>query len=224
MALTVVFAFASCGNNDTADSSKPDSAVSKTEADEPAEESSAAEEESQADAPADDTGDENTPADSSDGAGAPLDILTGVWSSYGEDEKFAVVGGDLSEENMNTEGPGKYTLADPAIMDSALGFPAASADKIDDAASLVHMLNGNTFTCGAYHVASSGDKDAVVSEIKDNIMSRQWICGFPDKLVIVTEGDCVIAFFGTEDLTNAFRDKLTAAYPSAQIAFEEAIM
>ena len=48
------------------------------------------------------------------------------------------------------------------------------------------MMNANTFTAGAFHVASSSDVDSVVSDLKDNIMNRQWMCGFPDKLVILT--------------------------------------
>lgn len=153
----------------------------------------------------------------------PLELLTAVWDSYGDDEKFPVVGGDLSEENVSDNVPGKYALDDPAMVDSSLGFPAAAVDKIDSAASMIHMMNANTFTCGAYKAKNAGDTDAIVSEIKDNIQKRQWLCGFPEKLVIVKCGDCVIAFFGTQDLTNAFRDKLTAAYSDAQVAVDEAI-
>ena len=29
------------------------------------------------------------------------ELLTTVWNSYEEDEKFAIAGGDMTEENMN---------------------------------------------------------------------------------------------------------------------------
>lgn len=153
----------------------------------------------------------------------PLEVLTSVWNSYGEDEKFPVMGGDMSEENISADVPGKFTLEDPAVVDSSLGLPAADVDKLDSAASMTHMMNANTFTCGAFCVKSAGDVDTVVSDIKENIMGRQWMCGFPEKLVIVTYGDCIVSFFGAQDLTNMFRDKLTAVYSDAQVAVDEAI-
>lgn len=153
----------------------------------------------------------------------PLEVLTSVWNSYGEDEKFPVMGGDMSEENISADVPGKFTLEDPAVVDSSLGLPAADVDKLDSAASMTHMMNANTFTCGAFRVKSAGDVYTVVSDIKENIMGRQWMCGFPEKLVIVTYGDCIVSFFGAQDLTNMFRDKLTAVYSDAQVAVDEAI-
>ncbi len=152
-----------------------------------------------------------------------LEILTVVWDSYGEDEKFAVAGGDMSEENMNAEGPGRYSLEDPQALDTSLGFPADLVDKIDDAASLMHMMNANTFTCGVYHVKDGGDVSAVAAAIKDNIMQRQWMCGFPDKLVIASVGEYVAAFFGETEIMDTFRTKLTGAYPSAEIITEAPI-
>lgn len=149
------------------------------------------------------------------------ELLTTVWSSYQEEDKFPVLGGDTSEEHTNLEGPGTYSLEDAEALDSALGFPAASVDQIDDAASLVHMMNANTFTCGAYHVAEGSDLEALTAEIQNNITNRQWICGFPDQLVIVTVSDYIVAFFGATDVTDAFQTYLTSAYPSAQVVCQE---
>ena len=86
------------------------------------------------------------------------------------------------------------------------------------------MMNANTFTAGAFHLADAADADAVVSDIRDNVMSRQWMCGFPDKLVIATLGDFIVSCYGAEDLVNAFRDKLTAVYSSAVIVCDEPIV
>ena len=40
-----------------------------------------------------------------------LEILKTVWDSYGEDEKFAVIGGD--PDNMVDGAPGDFSLEDP---------------------------------------------------------------------------------------------------------------
>ena len=41
-----------------------------------------------------------------------LGMLNDIWASYTDDEKFPAAGGDMSEENMNMEGPGKYSVED----------------------------------------------------------------------------------------------------------------
>ena len=85
------------------------------------------------------------------------------------------------------------------------------------------MMNANTFTAGAFHVASSSDVDSVVSDLKDNIMNRQWMCGFPDKLVILTLGGYVISCYGAEDLVDQFSEKVTEAFTEAAVVCDEAI-
>ena len=152
-----------------------------------------------------------------------LELLTTVWNSYTEEEKFPVMGGDMSDENMTADAPGKFGIDDANALDATLGFPASSGEQIDDAASLVHMLNANTFTCGAFHIKNQSDSASITAAIKDNIMQRQWICGFPDKLVIVKIDSYVVSFFGTTDLVDTFKTKLTAAYPSAETICDEPI-
>lgn len=152
-----------------------------------------------------------------------VSLLTTVWDSYQEDEKFSVVGGDFSEENQTMNGPGKYSLEDSAALDSSLAFPADSIAQIDDAASLVHMMNANTFTCGAFHVIDSNNLSSLAASIKENIANRQWMCGFPDKFVILTVDDYILTMFGEEQLIDTFKEKLTTAYSSVTIIFEEPI-
>ena len=167
--------------------------------------------------------DDNNGGDTAQPADA-LALLNTVWSSYAEDDKFAVSGGDMNEENMVDGAPGNFSVSDGDALDYSLGYPAADADKLSDAASLTHMMNANTFTAGAYHLSDKSDMDTVVSDLKDNIMSRQWMCGFPDKLVVFTYDRYVVALYGNEDLVNTFRDKLTAAYGDAVVAYDEAII
>lgn len=166
---------------------------------------------------------ESSSADSTAAEGTPLATLNTIWASYQEGEKFAVIGGDFSEANNNPEGPGKYDLADAEAVDGALGMPQASVAKLDDAASMVHMMNANTFTGGAFLVKDGEDVNAIVQEMNTNIMNRQWMCGFPDKLVIYTIDNQIISAFGALDLIDTFKAKVTAAYPDAVLAVDAAI-
>lgn len=150
-----------------------------------------------------------------------VEILKTIWDSYGEDEKFAVMGGDMSV--MENGGPGAYGISDTDVLDSTLGFPAAQVENIDGAASLVHMMNANTFTCGAYHLKDKGQAEAVGEALRENIQSRQWMCGFPDELLIFTVDDCVAAAFGEKEIMDTFKEKVTESYENADILYEEMI-
>ena len=146
-----------------------------------------------------------------------LEILEKVWSKYSTDEKFPATGG--SEKHMKDGMPARFDVTDGEALDFELGFPKAQASEISDAASLMHMLNQNNFSCGVYHVKSSGSAEALAGKIKDNILSRQWLCGFPEKLVILTVGDYIVSVFGAAELTDPFIAKLSAEYSSTKPLF-----
>lgn len=152
------------------------------------------------------------------------ELLTTVWNSYEEDEKFAIAGGDMTEENMTEDAPGTFGITDADELDRMLGFPAADAEKIDNAASIMHMMNANTFTCGAYHLKNADDVKSVAADIKENVMNRQWMCGFPDKLVVISVDDYLVSVFGNEELVNTFKDKLTQTYENAKVISEDGIV
>ena len=148
-----------------------------------------------------------------------LNILETVWNTYGEDEKFAVAGGDFSEANAREDAPGVFDLKDRALVDSKLGLPETAA--VDEAASLVHMMNANTFTAAAYH--ATGDTAELAQQLRDNIMQRQWMCGFPDKLVVAVVDEYVVAVFGAEDLVDTFMTHLNGIY-GVSATYDEAIL
>ena len=147
-----------------------------------------------------------------------LDLLEKVWSTYTEDEKFPSSGGDYSEANSKEDAPGVYDLSDRAAVDSALGLPETA--KVDQAASLVHMMNANTFTAAAYHCTD--DPAALATQLRDNIQQRQWMCGFPDKVAVAVVGEYVVSVFGAEDLVDTFMSHLNGIF-GVQPVYDEAI-
>ena len=151
---------------------------------------------------------DNTSGDKPAAPTSALNILETVWNTYGEDEKFAVAGGDFSETNAREDAPGVFDLKDRALVDSELGLPETAA--VDEAASLVHMMNANTFTAAAYH--ATGDTAELAQQLRDNIMQRQWMCGFPDKLVVAEVGEYVVTVFGADELVDTFMTHLNGIY------------
>ena len=197
-------------NSSTADSADITTTVATTT------ETSAAEDET--------SSTESADSNSEAAEGTPLATLNKIWASYQEDEKFAVIGGDFSEENNNPEGPGKYDLADAEAVDASLGMPQTAVAKLDDAASMVHMMNANTFTSSAYLVKDGEDVAAIAEELHTNIMNRHWMCGFPDKLVIFTIDNQIVSAFGALDPIDKFKEKVIAAYPDAVLTVESDIV
>ncbi len=150
-----------------------------------------------------------------------LVILETVWNSYEDDNKFFAIGGSFDAPVDNA--PGAYNLTDEGLTATLL-VPADQVANLTEAASLMHAMNANTFTCGAYALAEGTDVAAFTSAMRDAIQGNQWMCGFPERLIIVTLGDkYVVTAYGHGDAINPFKGYLTAAYADAVIAYEEAV-
>ena len=161
---------------------------------------------------------EDKPAAAVDDA---LTILNAIWNTYSDEEKFPAAGGD--SEHAVDGAPGSFDASNADNLSYLLTFPADDASLIDSAASLVHMMNLNTFTCGAFHVADANNVARLADDLRTTIQAKHWMCGFPDKLVIVTVGQSVLSVYGNEELVNTFRDKLLASYSAATAVYDEAI-
>lgn len=140
----------------------------------------------------------------------PLEILTTVWEALPEDSRFPATGGDMGEELV--EGPGALTLDNTEPLIYTLLVPEEKASNVKEAASLLHMMNANTFTCGVFRVEDISAADFGLA-MKERILSNQWMCGFPDRLIIATFGDdTVLSMFGKEGTITPFLEQLTKAF------------
>ena len=160
------------------------------------------------------------------GAENALALLNTVWGSYNDDEKFPASGGD--EANVNFEGPGKFATDNAEMLDGVLGLPTSLAGKVNDAASLIHAMNANTFTCGVFRFKNASDAAASANAIKENILSRRWMCGFPDTVLIMSApGGYIIAVWGINEGTNTvslFKQKVISSVSGSAVIAEEPIV
>lgn len=156
------------------------------------------------------------------------DVLDNNGTEDSEDDlvKTYFVGGMDADGMPTAEGlAGACTIGDGSLLDSVYGYPMAEVSKIDDAASIMFMMNQNTFTCAAYHFTNSADVAAMVNTIESNIQARHWWCGFPEKVVVITlPGDYVIAMFGHEaSFVNPFVEKTTSLVEGAEVVLNNPI-
>ena len=174
------------------------------------------------DAPATEPATEPTPEATEPVVAGPataLELLETVWGKFAEDEKFFVFGGDGL--NMVDGAPGAYT--DMEALQSQLLVPVEEQDKVTEIASLFHGMMLNNFSCGAFKLAEGVDAAAFADTMYTAVTGNQWMCGFPEKVMIAVVGDCVVMVFGLNDAVNPFEAKLTEAYPDAEIKYSEAL-
>lgn len=151
-----------------------------------------------------------------------LDLLNKVWEHYTDDDKFSVMGGDYN--HMTDNAPGKFDIADKESLRSLLVVPEDAAKFIDDAASLMHAMNANTFTSGVFHVSESENVEKFVESMKESVLNNQWICGIPETFIIAQIGEeYVVSAFGSSDLIKEFKTQLKEVYPSAEVIIEESL-
>ena len=148
------------------------------------------------------------------------ELLTKVWDTYAEDEKFFAMGGHFEAPVDNA--PGAYDVAKAEDLEWSYCIPAASVAMVDDAATIMHAMNANTFSAAAYHVTDAENVQTLIDAIKERTMSNQWMCGFPDELIIVTVGeDYIVTAFGAADIVDNFQNKIVEVYGDAAVVSVE---
>ena len=140
------------------------------------------------------------------GAESATAVLETAWTNY-PGEQFMAMGGDY--DNLVDGAPGAFDYTNAEYLDSLLAVPADAAAMIDGAASLMHGMMANNFTVGAFHLANASDEEAFVDAMKVSLESRHWLCGQPEKFVIISDGaGYVVAMFGLGEVVDAFAGEL----------------
>lgn len=165
--------------------------------------------------PVDTTPVDTTPAAAENTASA---VLSAIWAKYADDQKFFAMGGDFNA--MVDGAPGVVDVTNTEFLQYNLLVPEAQWASVTEAASLIHGMNANTFTAGAYVVA---DAAAFAEAMKTAIQSNQWMCGFPETLLIVNVDGVVVVAFGLNDAMTPFQTHLAEVYANAETLVNEPI-
>ena len=175
--------------------------------------------------PVETTGD-TTPVETTEGTAVAAEnaaskVLNTVWALYTDDTKFFAMGGDYNAPVDGAAGIVDVTAAD--FLMGSLIVPDAEVANIAEAASLLHAMNANTFTGAAYVLAEGADEAAFVAAMQTAIQGNQWMCGFPETLLIAKAENVIVVAFGNGEVMSTFNTNLTAAYAEAEILVNEAI-
>ena len=171
------------------------------------------------DAPATDA--PTTTAAQMDAPASALEVLENTWALYGEEEKFFAMGGMTDDGAPAADNaPGSVVLSPSDYLQYNLLVPAENVGLVTECASIMHAMNANTFTCGAYKVS---DADAFVAAMEAAIDGNQWMCGFPEKLLIANVGGVIVIAFGNGEVMDTFTGHLETAYAGVEKLVDKAI-
>lgn len=149
----------------------------------------------------------------------PLEILNEITAIYGEDDLFAMYGGN--QENAVMDAPGKFDITKTEELENTFGLPKDQFSNIEDAASMVHMMNGNTFTGIVYRLKDGVDINDFADSVKASVLEKQWICGQPDTFLIVNvDGSYVITAYGEAGIMEVFKNNALSALGGAEVITE----
>ena len=206
IAALMLLACVACGNNQTTDTTVDNTVTDAPETDAPAVEAPVAE--------------------------SALEILNTVWASYAEDDMFMAAGG--FGDNMNWEGAGSIpTDNEEALLTAQAYFvmDETAVAMVEEIAHLMHGMNANTFTAGAFKLKADADKDAFIASVTESVKNNHWMCGSPEQFVVITLGDYIVTAFGHAGVTEfsantvpTFVNNLKACYESATVVVEEALL
>lgn len=150
-----------------------------------------------------------------------LQVLEKIWEQYGEDEKFAVIGGNI--ENPVDNAPGQYDLAYAENLGTLMGIPNEELEMIHEAASVQHMMNNNIFTAAAVGMKEGVDGAAFAASVRSRLLETQWLCGAPEQLWIGQIGENLLIAYGGTDAMDLLVKHLGSAYPDAVRFYNEAM-
>ncbi len=140
------------------------------------------------------------------------DSINQVLATYAEEEKFASMGGDTT---LPVDGKaGKLNLSDTETVNALVHASEDILKDVSEASSYVHAMNANTFTSASFKLNDGVDASAFSGKLKDSVLSTQWMCGFPEKIIVATinDGEYVVYAIGAADLVDNFVAKSQAKY------------
>lgn len=151
-----------------------------------------------------------------------VEVLDKVWAEYAESEKFSIIGGNVEAGIMDA--PANYDMDYAENMTYNLLVPGEQIPNVAEAASMIHMMNANTFTCGVFRLADGAAVSDFAVAMEAAVQGNMWICGFPEQLLIKNiAGQYVLVAFGLNDTMTVFEKRLNEVYPAAATLYSEPI-
>ncbi|MBR5826124.1 MAG: hypothetical protein IKY78_03460 [Clostridia bacterium] len=145
-------------------------------------------------------------------------LLSAIFATYTEENSFPIGGGD--EANMSYEGPAKYDVSLVEELNVVAHLPATQNANVEEAANVMNMMNANSFTGAAYLLKDGTDVAAFAADFKADLDNAHWMCGFPEKFVVIQSGKYVITAYGLGANIDYFKTQAASALAGSTVVLE----
>ena len=136
---------------------------------------------------------------------------------------IAIIGGNM--EAPVDGAPGNYDMAYVENLPFNLIVPHTELANVTEAATMVHMMNANTFTAGVVKMADGTDMAAFADTMADALKNNQWMCGMPEHMIIADMGgNYMLIAFGVNDAMGPFEAHLAEAYAGVTPIYSESMI
>ncbi len=168
---------------------------------------------------------ENTPdsTNTASKAASALEVYSNIEASYNTENRIPEAGGD--PDNTNMEGAGVYDIN--KYRDAFMSLTLVPEDQmnniLNDAAVMQHMMNINSFCSAVFRLNEGADTAAFAESYKNAVLKNQWLCGFPDRVLVYSVDGYILTVYGIDDFLTDYRSAVSEAYPDA-VLLEEAVI
>ena len=223
LAMIMVVSMAACGaKKEEPPTEEPEIVEPAPETEEPTEEPEVVEPETEEPAPETEEPTEEPEMELPEAAtNASSEILNAIWNATPDEEKFPAAGGDAL--NMSMDAPGVVDLTSTDYITNILLVPTEQQANITEIGNLMHMMNSNTFTSGVYALTDASLAADFAAAMQERIQNNQWMCGFPEQLLIVDLNGSVLVAFGLGDIISSFAAHTAEVFADSTVLYNEAI-
>lgn len=137
-------------------------------------------------------------------------------------EKDEDTGEDFSYEMPKNE-PGMLSLDNFDEWETQTMLPADAVSQIQNAAIFYNLMNMNNGTFYAFKLKNESELPALADRMQSNIKSNYWICGFPERFLIMRADDVMICAYGLETAMNAWKSAVSSVYKNTEVLYDEAL-
>lgn len=155
------------------------------------------------------------------GQTAASGILKQVWDTYGEQERFAVYGGMMEHPVENA--PGDLDMQLAMLWAPRYRVPLAHLDKLEQGASLCHLMNGNLLTATVFRLAKNADTVKIARDWRWELQHSYWVSGQPNRILLAqVEKSFLLMAFGSKEQVQTLKKKLLLTC-QADVLYDEPI-
>ena len=144
-------------------------------------------------------------------------LLESIHKAMPDDAEFPAAGGDEAHDNMEGAGEFDISVYGDSFQAQILVDEELTAMVKPQAATMLHMMNTNTFSSAFAKLKDTSKAEEFAEDYKAEIQGQHWMCGFPDKVVVISVADYVMMAYGAEECVDDLVEACSEVAPDSTV-------